>query len=187
MRRVSLLALRHYEAVRLCSAEERLNYMRFSKDQRGWIYLRWRPYPFPPLASPTDSRAPAPPHGRPMQISRITPQLRTTDLAASIEFYTAKLGFTLEFQHQDFYAGLRCGSQSVHLKLVDEPDPSIAFVERDEHFHLYLETRDVAGVAEALKGHGVPLVRDVHETAWGTRECIVRDNVGHTLYFGERQ
>jgi catechol 2,3-dioxygenase-like lactoylglutathione lyase family enzyme len=120
-----------------------------------------------------------------MQISSIVPQLRTTDLAASIDFYTRKLGFTLEFVYDDFYAGVRTGSNVVHLKLVDDPDPSIAFVDREEHFHLYLGTPDVAAVAEALKGGGVPLVQDVHETPWGTRECVIRDNVGHTLYFGQ--
>jgi len=30
------------------------------------------------------------------------------------------------------------------------------------------------------------LVEDVHETAWGTRELVIRDDQGHTLYFGER-
>lgn len=120
-----------------------------------------------------------------MQISSVVPQLRTTDLAASIDFYTITLGFTLEFQYDDFYAGVRSGSYVVHLKLIDAPDPSIAFVERDEHFHLYFGTTDVAGVADAMKRLGVPLVQDVHETAWGTRECIIRDNAGHTLYFGE--
>ena len=122
-----------------------------------------------------------------MQISNIVPQLRTTDLAASVDFYTTKLGFTLEFLYDDFYAGVRSGEHVVHLKLVDAPDPSIAFVDRDEHFHLYFETGDVAGVADALKQRGVPLVQDVHDTAWGTRECIIKDNAGHTLYFGERR
>ena len=122
-----------------------------------------------------------------MQISSVTPQLRTTDLAASIEFYTTKLGFTLEFQYDDFYAGVRSGNYVVHLKLIDAPDPSIAFVDRGEHFHLYFATDDVSGVADALKRRGVRLAQDVHETAWGTRECIIKDNVGHTLYFGQRQ
>jgi catechol 2,3-dioxygenase-like lactoylglutathione lyase family enzyme len=122
-----------------------------------------------------------------MQISSIIPQLRTTDLAASIEFFTTKLGFTLEFQHDDFYAGVRSGNYVVHLKLIDAPDPSIAFVDRDEHLHLYFETPDVVAVAEALKRHGVRLARDAHAAAWGTREYIVKDNAGHTLYFGERQ
>jgi catechol 2,3-dioxygenase-like lactoylglutathione lyase family enzyme len=120
-----------------------------------------------------------------MQIVHVIPQLRTTNLAAAIEFYTARLGFTLEFQYEDFYACVRSGHQRVHLKLIDAPDPSIAFVDREEHFHLYLETADIAAVAEELKRKGVQLVRDVHETAWRTRECVIRDADGHTLYFGQ--
>jgi catechol 2,3-dioxygenase-like lactoylglutathione lyase family enzyme len=84
-----------------------------------------------------------------MPISAAIPQLRTTDLAASIHFYTTKLGLQLEFRHQDFYAGIRAGNQVFHLKLVDETDPSIAFVEEGEHFHLYLETDDIAATAAA--------------------------------------
>src|SRR4029434_3161553 len=99
-----------------------------------------------------------------MQISGVIPQLRTTDLAGSIRFYTTKVGLTLEFQYQDFYAGIRAGSQLFHLKLVDEKDPSIEFVDEGEHFHLYLETSDVAAAALSLKENGVSLVKDVHDT-----------------------
>jgi catechol 2,3-dioxygenase-like lactoylglutathione lyase family enzyme len=123
--------------------------------------------------------------GGKMKISSAIAQLRTTDLAASIHFYTTKVGLKLEFQYQDFYAGIRAGSQVFHLKLVDEKDPSIEFVDKGEHFHLYLETDDVAAVASALKKNGVSLLKDVHDTAWGTREIVVKDDQGHTLYFGE--
>lgn len=71
------------------------------------------------------------------RITRIIPQLRTTDLAATIAFYT-----------------------------------------------LHLETDDVAAFATALKMRGVALAEDVHETAWQTRECVIQDDQGHTLYFG---
>jgi len=120
-----------------------------------------------------------------MRISGAIPQLRTTDLASSIRFYTTHVGLTLEFQYEDFYAGIRAGNQIFHLKLVDERDPSIEFVERGDHFHLYFQTDDAAASADALKASGVPLVKDVHETAWGTREFVIRDDQGHTLYFGE--
>jgi len=120
-----------------------------------------------------------------MQISSATTQLRTTDLASSIRFYTTTVGLTLEFQYQDFYAGIRAGNQSFHLKLVDEKDPSIEFVDKGDHFHLYLETDDVAAMADALKRNGVHLVKDVHETPWGAREFVIKDDQGHTLYFGE--
>lgn len=121
-----------------------------------------------------------------MQITSAIAQLRTTDLAESIRFYTTKLGLTLDFQYQDFYAGIRAGNQMFHLKLCDEKDASIEFVDRTEGFHLYFETDDVAAVAAMLTKNGVPLVKDVHETDWGTRELIIKDNQGHTLFFSER-
>lgn len=120
-----------------------------------------------------------------MQIVNIAPQLRTTDLAASIRFYTTQLGFTLDFQYEDFYAGVRAGDHVVHLKLVDAPDPSIDFVDRGEHFHLYVEVEDIVAAADRLRRNGVHLEREVHETAWGTRELVIRDDQGHTLYFGQ--
>ncbi|MBV9496312.1 MAG: VOC family protein [Acidobacteria bacterium] len=119
-----------------------------------------------------------------MRIIRLTPQLRTTNLAESIAFYTQKLGFALEFQYDDFYAGIRAGEQVLHLKLVDERDPSIDFVARGEHFDLYFEVDDVDAAAETFRANGVTIVQDVHDTAWGTRECVIRDDQGHTLYFG---
>jgi catechol 2,3-dioxygenase-like lactoylglutathione lyase family enzyme len=70
-----------------------------------------------------------------MSISGVIPQLRTTNLAESISFYTVKLGLALDFQYEDFYAGIRAGGQRLHLKLVDDTDPSIAFVDQGEHFH----------------------------------------------------
>jgi catechol 2,3-dioxygenase-like lactoylglutathione lyase family enzyme len=126
------------------------------------------------------------PHeGDPMQISGVITQLRTTDLAASVRFYTSTVGLTLEFQYEDFYAGIRAGNHVFHLKRVDERDPSIEFVERGEHFHLYLETDDAAAMATALRERGVRLVKEPHDTPWGTREFAIRDDQGHTVYFGQ--
>ena len=120
-----------------------------------------------------------------MQIVNIISQMRTTDLTGSIRFYTETLGFTLEFLHDDFYAGVRAGNQLFHLKLVDEPDPSIAFVDHGDHFHLYFDCDDVRAMADTLKRNGVRLERDVHDTPWETREFVIKDDQGHTLYFGE--
>jgi catechol 2,3-dioxygenase-like lactoylglutathione lyase family enzyme len=122
-----------------------------------------------------------------MHISGIIPQLQTTDLAASIEFYTTKLGCALQFQYEDFYAGISAGSQSFHLKQVDEKDPSIDYVEDHGHFHLYLETLDVRAAAELLGRNGVRLERGVQETEWNTIEFVIKDDQGHTIYFGQQK
>ena len=121
-----------------------------------------------------------------MAISSVITQLRTTNLGQSIRFYSEKVGLTLEFQYEDFYAGIRAGNQLFHLKLVDETDPSIEFVDKGDHFHLYFETDDAQAAADALKRNGVRLVKDVHDTPWGTREFAIKDDQGHTLYFGQQ-
>ena len=41
-----------------------------------------------------------------MTIKAIAPQLRTTEMASTIRFYTEKLGFAVEFNYEDFYAGI---------------------------------------------------------------------------------
>src|SRR4051794_14458587 len=118
-------------------------------------------------------------------ISRIIPQLRTTDMTSSINFYTQKLGFIVDFNYEGFYVGIGYGDHIVHLKLVDEKDPSIKYVDDGGHLHLYLQTDDVASLAASLKAKGVSLIEDVHETAWNTREFVLNDDQGHILYFGE--
>lgn len=118
-------------------------------------------------------------------ITGIVPQLRTTDMASSIRFYTEKLGFEVEFEYEGFYTGIRAGGQVFHLKLVDEKDPSIPYVEEEGHFHLYFPTQGVGAFAARLAASGVPLVQEVHETPWKTREIVIHDDQGHTLYFGE--
>ena len=119
-----------------------------------------------------------------MGISSVIAQLRTTDLKESIRFYTQEIGLVLEFEYEDFYAGIRAGNQLFHLKLVDEKDPSIKFVDAGEHFHLYFGTDDVVATAEGLKKRGIRFTKDVHETPWGTKEFTIKDNQGHMLYFG---
>ncbi len=118
-------------------------------------------------------------------IASVTPQLLTLDLESSIRFYTEKLGFTVDFRYEDFYAGIRSGAHAIHLKESDCVDPSVAFVREAGHFHLYLRTEDVDAVADQLKAKGVALLREPHDTAWQTREIVLEDDQGHTLYVGE--
>lgn len=120
-----------------------------------------------------------------MKITSVIAQLRTTDLEESIRLYTQDLGLVLEFQYEDFYAGIRAGTQTFHLKLVDTKDPSIESADGGEHFHLYFGTDDIAALATALRARGVRLTKDVHDTPWGTRELAIKDSQGHTLYFGQ--
>ncbi|MBM3591292.1 MAG: VOC family protein [Alphaproteobacteria bacterium] len=120
-----------------------------------------------------------------MKPHSVAAQLRTTDLARSIRFYTDIIGLDLVFEYGDFYAGLSANGQMIHLKRVDQPDSSIAEVAAGEHLHLYFGSHDVSALANSIEAKGVRLAKPVHETAWGTLEFALQDDQGHTLYFGQ--
>ena len=119
-----------------------------------------------------------------MPVLTITPQLRTTDLDRSIRFYTEQVGLELEFRYTDFYAGIRSGGGSFHLKLTDTQDPSVAFVNEGGHLHLYLGVDDIDSFGERLRIAGVELIQPPCDTDWGTRELVFHDDQGHTIYAG---
>lgn len=118
-------------------------------------------------------------------VTNLIPQIRTTDLEGSIDFYTSKLGFAVEFRYEDFYAGIRAGDHLMHLKRVDASDPSIPFVADGGHLHLYFETADVDALAERFRANDVVFISDPADTPWGMRECFVADDQGHVLCFGQ--
>ena len=119
------------------------------------------------------------------RILGIAPQLRTTDMERSIRFYVEKLGFTLAFRWEDFYAGLCVGEAEIHLKRVDDPDPSIGYVAEGDHVHLYLHVDDVDALHRDLRSRGVAVLAGPIERPWNTREVVLRDDQGHTLYFSQ--
>ena len=119
-----------------------------------------------------------------MQIEELVPQIRTTDLERAIYFYTRKLGFLLAFRYQDFYAGVSCGDRMIHLKRVDEPDPSIDFVRSGQHLHVHFEVRDIKAAFCQVQEAGVKIIEGITDRPWGMTEFVIEDPDGHTLYFG---
>jgi predicted enzyme related to lactoylglutathione lyase len=50
------------------------------------------------------------------EFKKMSPLVHVTHIEQSIEFYTKKLGFSLEFRYEDFYAGIIKDGHSIHLK-----------------------------------------------------------------------
>ena len=119
-----------------------------------------------------------------MEIEELVPQLRTTDLDRAIHFYTETLGLTLSFRYQDFYAGVSSGEWMIHLKLVEDPDPSIDFVREGQHLHLHIGVRDIQAAFRQVEEAGVKIVEGIADRPWGITEFVIEDPDGHTLYFG---
>ena len=119
-----------------------------------------------------------------MRITSVATQLRVGDLQRSLDFYVGTLGFEEEFRFRDFYAGIRAGTALVHLKQVEAPDPSIAFVQEGDHLHLYVRVEDLESTFAELEGKA-ELVYPITTKPWGDREFTIRDPDGHTLYIAQ--
>ena len=113
------------------------------------------------------------------------PQLYVADIAASFDFYTKKLGFTVAFAYGDppFYGqvvrdgahlNLRCVSMPVmNAALRDEETLLSASITLDDAKPLYLEYQSA----------GVTFQQTLRSEPWGARTFIVRDPDGNLILF----
>jgi len=110
---------------------------------------------------------------------QLHPTLAVADLAASIDFYTTKLGFTLAFKWGEpaTMAGLNLGQVQIFLENGD-PDPKGCSV--------YFVVSDADLLYNFQKDNAVEIIAPPENKEWGLREYAVRDLDGYYLLFGHR-
>jgi catechol 2,3-dioxygenase-like lactoylglutathione lyase family enzyme len=118
------------------------------------------------------------------RIRTMSPQFIVSDIERSIEFYTKKLGFELDFRYENFYVGIVRDGFSVHLKsgrtLVAERKKKRLNEDLDIVF-------GVSGVDELYKefvSKNVDIVKPVCDMPYG-REFYAVDPDGYILAFLE--
>jgi catechol 2,3-dioxygenase-like lactoylglutathione lyase family enzyme len=119
-------------------------------------------------------------------ISRTAAQLFVSDITASCEFFSRKLGFSTVFVYGEppFYAQVKRGGGLLNLRHVDRPviDPllrdsetllsaDLALDSHDELTQLYLE----------FQAAGVPFFQTLRKEPWRASTIIVRDPDGNLL------
>jgi catechol 2,3-dioxygenase-like lactoylglutathione lyase family enzyme len=118
---------------------------------------------------------PAPPL---VECDQVHPVLVVSDIAAAVDFYTKKLGFTLAFTwggDPPTFAGVNLGKVQIFLQQVT-PSPkgcSVTFL---------------VGDADALyafhRANGVEVTAEIADRDYGIRDYGVRDLHGYHLSFG---
>jgi uncharacterized glyoxalase superfamily protein PhnB len=106
------------------------------------------------------------------------PVLPAVDIAATIAFYEQKLGFTTEFQMDD-YAGLRRGGAQFHLWQCS--DRQLA-----ENTSCRINVSGIDTLHEEYQAHGIIHPNGALTTKpWGLREFTVLDLNGNCVVFAE--
>ena len=117
------------------------------------------------------------------RIKKMSTQLLVADIESSIEFYTKKLGFDVDFRYEDFYAGIIKDGYSIHLKL------SEALVQKEikrsnEDLDIIFSVDDIEGLYQGLSNNSVEFIQPLREMRYG-KEFYVADPDGHIIAFLE--
>jgi predicted enzyme related to lactoylglutathione lyase len=117
-----------------------------------------------------------------IRIKKMSPQLLVTNLGHSIEYYTKKLGFEVEFLFEDFYAGLIKDGFSIHLK---SGTPSIEERENrksHEALDILFSVTELEDLHNEMLNKSVEIIQPLREMPYG-REFYIADPDGYLIGF----
>jgi catechol 2,3-dioxygenase-like lactoylglutathione lyase family enzyme len=118
------------------------------------------------------------------KIKKMSPQFLVADLERSIEFYTKKLGFDINFRYEDFYVGIIKDGFSIHLK-TGQPLVDIKQSKKDnERLDITFSVEDIRYLYEDLLNKSAEVIQPLREMPYG-REFYVADPDGHIIAFLE--
>jgi predicted enzyme related to lactoylglutathione lyase len=118
------------------------------------------------------------------KIKKMSPQFLVTDIEHSIEFYTKKLGFSLEFFYEDFYAGIIKDGCAIHLK---SGKPSIEERKNKREnidLDIVFSVEGVQDLYEEFGNKSVEIIQPLCDRPYG-REFYIADPDGYILAFLE--
>lgn len=118
------------------------------------------------------------------RIDYLAPVFRVRDLARSLAYYRDCLGFDVEFNYENFYAGLRRDGCRLHLKCAPPLARDQAALEAADHIDACCGVADAAALAAAFAAQGAVLSTPLRTMPYG-KEFYVRDPDGYLLAFVE--
>ena len=121
-------------------------------------------------------------------ITAAEPQLFVSDISASCDFFTSKLGFAVVFTYGEppFYAQVARDGARLNLRHVDRPVIDAAIRDREELLSAALTVAgadDIEALFSEFQAAGVTFFQTLKQQPWGARDFIVGDPDGNLLLF----
>jgi catechol 2,3-dioxygenase-like lactoylglutathione lyase family enzyme len=113
------------------------------------------------------------------------PQLIVSDIAASCEFYTKKLGFAVAFTHGEpaFYAQVFRDGARLNLRHLDTPGIDPTLRDREQLLSASITLGDAKPLFLEYQAAGVAFAQPLRSEPWGARTFVVRDPDGNLILF----
>jgi len=114
----------------------------------------------------------------------MSPQILVTDISCSIEFYTKKLGFKVDFLYEDFYVGMVKDGYSIHLKLGKPSTEERKKKREHEDLDIVFSVENVEDLYTELVNKSVEITQHLCDRPYG-KEFYIADPDGYILAFLE--
>jgi catechol 2,3-dioxygenase-like lactoylglutathione lyase family enzyme len=116
------------------------------------------------------------------------PQLFVSDIGASCEFYTKKLGFTVAFTYGEppFYGQVFRDGARLNLRQLDEPAIRRELQDREHLLSASITLEDAKSLFLEFQAAGVVFHQVLKTEPWGARTFIVGDPDGNLILFAGR-
>jgi len=118
------------------------------------------------------------------KIKKMSPQLLVADIDHSIEFYTKKLGFDVDFRYEDFYAGIIKDGYSIHLKVSRSSIEERENRRTNDDLNIIFSVDGIEGLYEELLNKSVEFIQLLRDMPYG-KEFYVADPDGNIIAFLE--
>ncbi len=121
-------------------------------------------------------------------LTSVSAQLFVSNIEASCEFFTGKLGFVADFTYGDppFYAQVSCDNARLSLRHMDEPVFAGDVREREDLLSATITLDSLNGIRELFRAYqaaGVSFHQTLRSEPWGATTFIVRDPDGNLILF----
>jgi catechol 2,3-dioxygenase-like lactoylglutathione lyase family enzyme len=121
-------------------------------------------------------------------LSATVAQLFVSDIEASCDFFTAKLGFAVDFTYGDppFYGAVKRDDARLALRLICEPVFAGDIRRREHLLSASIEVKTVSEIKQLFLDFEAAEVK-FHQTLkkepWGARNFIIEDPDGNLILF----
>lgn len=124
----------------------------------------------------------------PPKLTSVAPQLFVRDLKASTDFFTTKLGFTVDFVYGEppFYGQVRRDKVRLALRHVDEPVIAEDIRQREQLLSAEITLASADQTKQLFltyKAAEVPFAQPLRNQPWGAKTFIVKDPDGNLILF----
>lgn len=118
------------------------------------------------------------------KIKKMSPQFVVADMDRSIEFYTKRLGFDIDFRYEDFYVGIIKDGFSIHLKTGQPLVGERQHKKDHEHLDITFSIEDIEYLYEEFLSKSAKVTQLLREMPYG-KEFYVSDPDGYIIAFLE--